>query len=909
MADLTVKENTTIIIKKNKGITHALRDLVKKNPNSILSDGKITAKEWNAVLDTLIDINNSRKVNNQKPIFTGGTDKSRSGWHSSFVVHPNQKIEFTAEEMSALYSAMGVTLKSSENSENAAEQKVESNPDTTVVTQPDKQDTIPALKADTVLEKTELDTSKVVPGEKQDTVSVKSENPDTAEIVPFAQKDSVALPPAEHEKTVISTDDSTAVQESAAEDSSTKSRYELSWGEIGKISLKSAKNFVKGMFCDENGFSLKRTAATVGVVAGLALAAPVAAAAGASAAVVGGIALGAKAVGLGLAGVMAYNGGKNAIEGGIKYYNSTTEEEAKANMEQAMDGAVEAAAAFPAFFAIKGGANKGNKIAQNKASQKPLVEEAPKTEAKPAEVKPQEAPKTEVKPAESNSAPEVKPLEESIQLTDEPAPKAEPKPAEEVKLTEVPKSEAKPTEAKAVDELKPQDTPKTEVKPAEIKPEQPKQETKSVEPVDYSTRLEIVRTNNGFKIERHRNADGTISRDVVFDKNEKYSYTKQYQYTSDGAEAGYTFDWASGSKDVFKAGSNQGVRTKADGTQWIIKKEGSKILEVEQIKPNAETQAAEAKPAPEAAPKAEAKNVETSNAPEQAAETSKPVEALKVQEPAFNQNVQGMMPGADGNIVPTPQGQYPFYNMKQVSPNEALFELNLSGGKAVMGEFMGAGLKESCNVQIVSARPDAIRILKPGKVELKNGKWVIKEKMEIEFYDSTKPSAQVKPVEDVAPKAETKPAEVKVEETKVETKTEDVKPAENTVNDYNKAVRSEIDKLSDGRTWEYFYNKDGTTIKDICRDQNGNIDCENVYHCNSKGQQIKHIYKSENDICETLYENGLETKKSWKWADGKVDELKPVGENVYDGVRTYPDGRKVKIKQKDWVTIELGPVE
>lgn len=111
MPDLTVKENTTIIIKKNKGITHALRDLVKENPNSILSDGKITAKEWNAVLDKLIDINHARKANNQKPIFTGGTDKSRAGWHSSFVVHPNQKIEFTPEEMSALYSAMGVTLK------------------------------------------------------------------------------------------------------------------------------------------------------------------------------------------------------------------------------------------------------------------------------------------------------------------------------------------------------------------------------------------------------------------------------------------------------------------------------------------------------------------------------------------------------------------------------------------------------------------------------------------------------------------------------------------------------------------------------------------------------------------------------------------------------------------------------
>ena len=228
MSDLAVKENTTIVIEKDKGLTHALRDLVKKNPNSILSDGKITAKEWNAVLDKLIDINNARKANNQKPIFTGGTDKSRAGWHSSFVVHPNQKIEFTPEEMSALYSAMGVTLKSIENSENATEQKVESNPDSTVVTQSEKQDTIPSLKTDPVPEKSRLDTSKVVSA---------------------TQKDSVALPAAEHEKTVISADDSTDVKEAPVDTSSKKSRYELSWGEIGKISLKSAKNFVKGMFC------------------------------------------------------------------------------------------------------------------------------------------------------------------------------------------------------------------------------------------------------------------------------------------------------------------------------------------------------------------------------------------------------------------------------------------------------------------------------------------------------------------------------------------------------------------------------------------------------------------------------------------------------------------------------------
>ncbi len=234
--------------------------------------------------------------------------------------------------------------------------------------------------------------------------------------------------------------------------SDVKKRHELSWGEIGEIALNSGKNFVKGMFCDENGFSLKRTAMTVGTVAALAFAAPVAAAAGASAAVVAGIAGTAKVAGLGLAGYMTFNGGKNIIEGTQKYYDSTTEAEAKASMSQAMDGAVEVAAAVPAFGIIKGGAAKGKKMASKKAEAqqnqpapegaKPAaeapkpVEEAPKAEAKPVEEsKPiEEAPKAEAKPVE-----ESKPIEE--------APKAEAKPVEESKpIEEAPKAEAKPVE-------------------------------------------------------------------------------------------------------------------------------------------------------------------------------------------------------------------------------------------------------------------------------------------------------------------------------------------------------------------------------------------------------------------------------------------------------------------------------
>lgn len=347
MSDLSIRENRTIVIKKNKGITHALKKYVTDNPNSIMSDGKITAKEWNATLDKLIEINNQRKANNQKPIFTGGTDKSRAGWHSSFVVHPNQKIEFTADEMGELLTAMGVTFKNAneEKAENKKEQSEKpktqtpaANSDSTKVKPLAAQDstkieTIPALPEDTIpsrempVQPADTIPAKIIPPAAQD--SIKPAMPDSVKIAPAAVQDSIAqTTPADTVKgNIVSkpADASTASVSETVENAKTKSRYELSWSEIGNIGIKSAKNFVKGMFCDENGFSLKRTATTVGVIAGLALAAPAAAALGASAAVVGGVALTAKVAGLGLAGYMAYNGGKNAIQGGQKYYESTTE--------------------------------------------------------------------------------------------------------------------------------------------------------------------------------------------------------------------------------------------------------------------------------------------------------------------------------------------------------------------------------------------------------------------------------------------------------------------------------------------------------------------------------------------------------------------------------------------------------
>lgn len=340
MSDLSVNGNVTVLeIKKGKGIIHALRDLVKSNPNSVLTDGKLTPKEEDAAMNEIIKIQDKRLANHQTPIFTGGRDKSKSGWKTSFIVQPGQKIEFTPEEMKLIYAALGVKFKNAENaSEDVNDKKVSD--------EQEKDNTIPPLNNDTI----------------------KAENTDTA------------LPSSD---TDISKTES-------------KGRYELSWNEIGKIGLDSTKNFVKSMFCDENGFSVKRTATTVGLVAGLTLAAPVAATMGASAAVVGVIAGVAKLAGLGLAGYMVCSGGKNIIEGTQKYYNSKTEQDAKQNMSQALDGAVELTAALPAFLVIKGGANKGKKM----ASKEPKLEAPKAEEVKPAEPK-VEIPKGEdIKPAE-----------------------------------------------------------------------------------------------------------------------------------------------------------------------------------------------------------------------------------------------------------------------------------------------------------------------------------------------------------------------------------------------------------------------------------------------------------------------------------------------------------------------------
>lgn len=87
---------TQITIRKNQGITQALKDLVEKN-NLKMSDGSISKTEWEETIKTLDKIQKSRMENGGKSIFG-----------DNYSVKEGQKIDFTKDEIQMLYDAMGI---------------------------------------------------------------------------------------------------------------------------------------------------------------------------------------------------------------------------------------------------------------------------------------------------------------------------------------------------------------------------------------------------------------------------------------------------------------------------------------------------------------------------------------------------------------------------------------------------------------------------------------------------------------------------------------------------------------------------------------------------------------------------------------------------------------------------------
>lgn len=94
------EEKINIRIKKDMGITQALKRLVKD------AGENVKGSVWNDTLDKLVELNNQRKTDNKGSIFSGGTE--RNDWHRNFVVHEGN-IEFSKSEMEALLDTMQVS--------------------------------------------------------------------------------------------------------------------------------------------------------------------------------------------------------------------------------------------------------------------------------------------------------------------------------------------------------------------------------------------------------------------------------------------------------------------------------------------------------------------------------------------------------------------------------------------------------------------------------------------------------------------------------------------------------------------------------------------------------------------------------------------------------------------------------
>ena len=97
---MTGEEKINVKIKKDMGITQALKKLVKDAGESV--KGSV----WNATLEKLVELNNNRKADNKDSIFSGGT--GRNDWHHNFIVHEGE-IEFSKSEMEMLLDTMEVS--------------------------------------------------------------------------------------------------------------------------------------------------------------------------------------------------------------------------------------------------------------------------------------------------------------------------------------------------------------------------------------------------------------------------------------------------------------------------------------------------------------------------------------------------------------------------------------------------------------------------------------------------------------------------------------------------------------------------------------------------------------------------------------------------------------------------------
>ena len=94
---------------KDRGLTYIFLEEAKKQ-QGFDSSKKI---DWHKVMSVFDEIQKEEESEGQK-LFSGGTDKTRAGWGSSYMIKSGDKISLSDEQMNKIYGAMGLTITNSQ---------------------------------------------------------------------------------------------------------------------------------------------------------------------------------------------------------------------------------------------------------------------------------------------------------------------------------------------------------------------------------------------------------------------------------------------------------------------------------------------------------------------------------------------------------------------------------------------------------------------------------------------------------------------------------------------------------------------------------------------------------------------------------------------------------------------------
>ena len=99
----------------DKGLSYIFLEQAKK------LDGFDESKQidWNQVMNVLDEIQQEQQSNNES-LFSGGTDKTKKGYGSSYTIKKNDKIQLSDADLNKIYTAMGVDLNKSKGVANLA---------------------------------------------------------------------------------------------------------------------------------------------------------------------------------------------------------------------------------------------------------------------------------------------------------------------------------------------------------------------------------------------------------------------------------------------------------------------------------------------------------------------------------------------------------------------------------------------------------------------------------------------------------------------------------------------------------------------------------------------------------------------------------------------------------------------